>query len=88
MVTGKGVSEEMVNYNTSLTNTIATLTDTNSYLSKKVEMLTAELAKKVGGGGDVTGRGPGKYCPNCKRETWHNPDECFELEWNKDKFPC
>ena len=29
-VTGKGLLEEMVNYNASLTNTIATLTDTNS----------------------------------------------------------
>ena len=66
-VTGKGVLEEMVNSNASLTNTIATLTDTNSRLSKKVETLTAELAKKGGGGGEVTGRGAGRYCPNCKK---------------------
>ena len=86
-VTGRGVLEEMVNSNASLTNTIATLTDTNSRLSKKVETLTAELAKKGGGGGEVTGRGPGNYCPHCKRETWHKPEECFELERNKDKHP-
>ena len=66
-VTGKGVYEEIVNSNASLTNTIATLTDTNSRLSKKVETLTAELAKKGGGGGEVTGRGAGRYCPNCKK---------------------
>ena len=60
-VTGKGVLEEIVNYNDSLTKTISTLTDTNSRLSKKVETLTAELAKKGGGGGEVTGMGPGKY---------------------------
>ena len=40
-VTGKGVLEEMVNSNAFLTNPIATLTDTNSRLSKKFEMLTA-----------------------------------------------
>ena len=63
-VTGKGVLEKMVDSNDSLTNTIATLTDTNSRLSKKVETFTAELVKKGGGGGEVPGREPGKYLPN------------------------
>ena len=45
-MTGKGVLEEPVKSNESLTITSATLTDTNSRLSKKVETLTAELAKK------------------------------------------
>ena len=84
-MTGKGVLEEIVNYNDSLTKTISTLTDTNSRLSKKVETLTAELAKKGGGRGKVTGRGTGKYCPNCKRETWHKLDDCFDLDRNKDR---
>ena len=57
VVTGKGVLEERVNSNASLTNTTYILTDTNSRLSKKLETLTAELAKKVGGGGEVNGRG-------------------------------
>ena len=64
VVTGKGVLEELVKYNASLTITIATLTDTNARLSKKVETLTAALAKKGGDGGEVPGRKPGKYCPN------------------------
>ena len=51
----------MVNFNASLTNTIATLTNTKSRLSKKVETLTAELDKTGGGVGEVTSRGPGKY---------------------------
>ena len=86
-VTGKGVLEEMVDSNASLINTFIILTNTNSLLSKKAETLTAELAKKGGSGVEVTGRGPGKYLLNCKRETWHNPDNCFELEKNKDKHP-
>ena len=86
-MTGKGVLKELVKSNASLNITIATLTDTNARLAKKVETLTDTLAKKVGGGVEVPGRGPGKHCPNCKRETWHNPDRCFELEKNKDKHP-
>ena len=74
-VTGKGLLEELVKYNASLTITIATLTNTNACLSKKVEMLTAALAKKGGSGGEVPDREPGKYCPNCKRETRHKPYE-------------
>ena len=54
--TGKRVLEELVKYNSSLTITIATLTNTNARLSKKVEMLTAALAKKGGGGVEVPGR--------------------------------
>ena len=65
-MTGKGVLEELVKSNASLTITIATLADTNARLSKKVEMLTAALAKKGGGGGEVLRREPGKYCPNSK----------------------
>ena len=45
-MTGKEVLEEMINSNDSLTNTISTLNDANYRLSKKVEMLTAELVKK------------------------------------------
>ena len=84
-VTVKGVLEKLVKYNASLTITIATLIYTNTHLSKKVETLTAALANKGEGGVEVPGREPGKYCPNCKRETWHKPDECFKLERNKDK---
>ena len=86
-MTGKGVLEELVKSNASLTITIATLTDTNARLAKKVETLTESLAKKGGGGVEVPDRGPGKHCPNCKRKTWHKPDACFELEKNKDKRP-
>ena len=78
----------MVNSNASLTNTIDTLTNTNSRHYKKVETLTADLNKMGEGGGEVTSRGPGNYCPNFKRETWYNTDNCFELDKNKDKRLC
>ena len=63
-VTGKGVLEELVNSNASLTITISTLTDSNARLAKKVETLTEALAKTVGGGEEETDREPGKYFPN------------------------
>ena len=65
-VTGKGVLEELVKSNASITITIATLIDTNARLAKKVETLTAALAKKGGVGVEVPGREPGKYFPNAK----------------------
>ena len=73
-VTGKGVLEKLVKANASFTITIATLTDSNARLAKKVETLTEALSKKVGGGVEVPRKGPGKYCPDCKGETWHKPD--------------
>ena len=74
-LTVKGVLYKLLKSNASLTITIYTLTDTNAHLSKKVETLTAALAKKEGGGGEVPGREPGKYFTNCKRETWNKLDE-------------
>ena len=78
-MTGKGVLEELVKFNASLTITIATLTDRNSRLAKKVETLTEALAKKGGGVVEVPDRGPEKHCPNCKKETGHKLDTFFEL---------
>ena len=43
-VTGKGMLEELVKSNASLTVTIATLTDSNARLAKIVETLTEVLA--------------------------------------------
>ena len=82
LMTGKGVLDELVKYNASLTITIATLTNTNTRLFKKVRILTADLANKGGGRGEVPSREPGKYCPQCKRERRHKPDKCFEFDHN------
>ena len=76
-MTGKGLLEELVKSNDSLTITIATLNDSKARLAKKVETLTEALAKKGGGEVEVPRRGPGKHCPNCKRETFHKPYVCF-----------
>jgi hypothetical protein len=69
----------------------ATLTTPNATLTTSNTKLTKALAESKGGGGGGGGggikRGDVKYCPNCKRDTWHKADDCFELEKNKDKRP-
>ena len=67
-VTGKGVLEELVKSNYSLTITIATLTDSNVRLAKKVKTLTEALAKKEGGRVEVPGSEPGKIALTAKGE--------------------
>ena len=72
--------DELVKSNATPAKDIAALTETNSPLAKKVEHQTAELKKRGGGGvedsGGIETRGgnEGSYCPNCKRTTWHTPD--------------
>ena len=85
---------EIVKTNATLTSTNATLTATILKLTKVVNDLTegkkGRGSGSVGGGGGESGgggRGDAKNCPNCKRDTWHKPDECFELERNKEKRP-
>ena len=65
-MTGKGLLEELVKSNASLTITIDTLTDSNVRLAKKVETLIEALAKKGGGGVEVPGRGLGKISLTAK----------------------
>ena len=52
--------------NASLTITIATLTDSNARLAKKVETLREALANKGGGGVEVPDRGPGNIALTAK----------------------
>ena len=82
----------MVKSNGPLTKTVATLTDNNSCLMKKVETLTnASKGKKNGVGGrghELRNVKEGKYFSKCKRPTWHVTDDCFQLEKNKDKRPA
>ena len=92
-VTGKDTLDELVKANATLAKAITALTETSSRLATKVEHQAAELKKRRGGGvedsGEIETRGDnkGSYCSNCKRETWHTPDNCFELNKNRAKCP-
>ena len=95
-MTNKDTVDELVKANSAMTKSIGILTDTNARLTKKVEAQAAELQKRQskgggGGGGDAAGApggNEGSYCKNCKRTTWHLPDNYFELEKNKSKRPA
>ena len=92
--------DELVRSNAKLSQAVADLSDANAKLVTKVENQAAELKKQQkanggggggGGGGTAAGgaaRNDGSYCTNCKRVTWHVPDNCFELEKNKSKRPA
>ena len=49
--------------------------------------MSQEVNKYKKGGQELNIRivNPAKYCPNCKRDTWHEPYDCFELENNSRK---
>ena len=75
-----------------LVESVAKLTKTNAELVQAVASLTKanEVLRTQGQQGGKAERGGGEwrpknYCKNCKMETVHPPDDCFELEKNKHK---
>ena len=85
--TGKTMLDYLVKINSTLTSSIAELAATKTRLIKEVASLSQEVNKYNRGGQYLNDRRgySDKYCPNCKRDTWHEPDECFELEKNAHK---
>ena len=75
-----------------LVESVAKLTKTNAELVQAVASLTKanEVLRNPGQQGGRSGRGGGewrtkKHCKNCKLEVFHAPDDCFELEKNKER---
>ena len=87
VATESATLDELVKTNAMLTATNVTLTATILKLTKVVNDLTEVKKGRGGSGSGGGGRGDAKHCPNCKRDTWHKPDDCFELAKNKDKRP-
>ena len=91
-VTGKDSIESLLNNNT-------LLTKTNAKLSAVIKAQAAEIKSLTAGDGGIRNRGTGgaggdgtksdklprlaKWCPHCKKDTWHDPDDCFELAKNE-----
>lgn len=97
----KAVLEQLVANNATLTATNAEMADAIKHLQATVQMLRQEMKEfkllltrgrgRAGGrSGDRAPEGgkPLKMCPNCKREVYHSPDECFELAKNAGKRPA
>ena len=95
-VTGKDSIEALLKNN-------SLLTKTNVELSVVIKAQTAEIKSLTAGGRGMRDRGTGrargggtksdkpsrlaKWCPHCKRDTWHDADDCYELPKNKEKRP-
>ena len=88
-VTGNDVLEQLVKSNTTLTKTKYELSATVAKQAEEIKTLlaTAKNKRANGGGGGNGKKKEAKYCPNCKRDTWHDADDCFELPKNADKRP-
>ena len=67
----------------------ATGKDSIESLLKNNTLLTVKLYTVIIGGAGGDGTKPdkpprlAKGCPHCKRDTWHDPDDCFELAKNE-----
>ena len=93
-VTGKDTLDSLVKSNALLAKTNAELSAALKVQGDEIKAMSASLAtlkfKKRGGAADG-GRSSDsrkrdqKWCPHCKRDTWHDPDDCFELTKNAAK---
>ena len=77
-----------------LVESVAKLTKANAELVQAVATLTKanEVLSTQGQQGGRAGRGGGEWkpkncCKNCKMEVVHPPDDCFELEKNRQRRP-
>ena len=90
-VTGKDTLDTLTKSNAVLTKTNAEMSATIKAQAEEIKSLTASIRnKKKGDGGGAGGGGfkakrEAKWCPHCKRDTWHDPEDCFELGKNASK---
>ena len=100
----KAVLDQLVSNNTKLAATNATLAAAVKSLQEEMKTVRLEVqglkassgggggGRGRGGNGNDTGTGEGfgtkRLCPNCKREVYHAPDDCFELAKNASRRPA
>ena len=88
-VTGKDTLDVLIKTSAELSAIIKTQAEEIKSLAASI----SSLKNKKGGDGGGNGRPKTKewtkreqkYCPHCKRDTWHDPDDCFELAKNAIK---
>ena len=54
--------------------------------NNEINNLERELSR-IKKGGQASARNPPILCDNCKREGYHQPQDCYELAKNKDERP-
>ena len=84
-VNKKGVLQQLVSNNTTLSTSNESLVALVKKLSNDIKNLEREISR-MKKGGQASARNT-NLCDNCKKEGFHQPQYCFELIKNKDKRP-
>ena len=82
--TDQGILAELVTNNSKLTMANSDLVTAVAVLTKANAVLTTKLGQRGGGGAGQEARVFVK-CLHCKKRKTHAPDDCYELEKNKEK---
>ena len=80
---------KLVNTNKELSASVKNLTNENRQLQQEINTLRRRVGGNTGGNTTNNTRGSGSSCccPNCKRELYHAPDDCYKLENNASRRP-
>ena len=81
----KVLLNQLVLNNTTLTNSNESLVALVNKQANDLKNLERELARLEKP--QVSARNPPTLCANCKKEGYHQPQDCYELAKNKDKRP-
>ena len=84
-VNKKGVLQQLVLNSTTLSTSNESLVALVKKLSGDTKNLEREISR-LKKGGQVSARNT-TLCINCKKEGFHQPQDCYELVKNKDKHP-
>ena len=86
MVNEKDVLKQLVLNNTTLVTSNKSFVALVKKQNNEIRNLERELycIKK---GGKSSARNPPTLCANCKKEGYHQPQDCYELAKNKEKSP-
>ena len=84
-VNWQGVLKQLMLNNTTLATINESLVDLVKNLSNDIKNLEREIYR-MKKGGQVSARNT-TLCAHCKKEGFHQPQDCFELIKNKDKRP-
>ena len=81
---------KLVNTNEELAASVKNLTNENRQLQKEINTIQRRVGGNMGDNTTDNARGSGssRRCPNCKREVYHAPDECYKLEKNASRRPA
>ena len=76
---------KLVNINEELSASVKNLTSENRQLQQEINTLRRRVGGNTTNNNNSSGSGSSRRCPDCKREVFHTPDDCYELEKNASR---